>query len=59
MSDFLCRKLIIKKEIVYEVFLIEIGVFPEIVAAKYKILADERLCLNNLHKKLIRMVLGE
>ena len=50
MSDFLCRKLIIKKEIVYEVFLIEIGVFPEIVAAKYKILADERLCLNTLLK---------
>ena len=35
--------------------MIQIGVFPDLADAKYKTLADERLCLNNLLLNLIRM----
>ena len=33
--------------------LIQRDVFPDIVTAKYKTLGDEKLCLNNLHKKIL------
>ena len=33
--------------------LIQKNVFPDMLTAKYKTLGDEKLCLNNLHKKLV------
>ena len=32
--------------------LVQRGVFSDIVTAKYKTLGNEKLCLNNLHKKI-------
>ena len=33
--------------------LIQRGVFPDVVTAKYKTLGDEKLCLNDMHKKIL------
>ena len=38
--------------------LIKRDVFPDLITAKYKTLGDEKLCLNNLHKKF-HMVVGK
>ena len=53
MSDFLCCKPIIKNQHSILNILINSGAFPGLVAAKYKTLANEKLCLNNLLKKLV------
>jgi len=55
---FLCCKLIIKIKHSTQGILIQ-TVFPDLVAAEYKTLADKRLCLNNKHQKLIRFVIGD
>ena len=33
--------------------LIHRDLFPDIITAKHKTLGDEKLCLNNLHKKIL------
>ena len=32
--------------------LLKRDVFPDLTTAKYKTVGDEKLCLNNLHKKI-------
>ena len=39
--------------------LIQRDVFPDLFTAKYKTLANEKLCLNNLFKKLVDIVMGK